>query len=245
MPDPSRFVLATPPEVGRAVYDFLLRPAAGADPGRVARPAVLQSAGQRVDEIALAQGLGAAPPPRDPAGWIERIDWASPLHRLAMLPREVLATLAWYLGLAGQHRALRRIVRREDLRALQANGVSADHLAFVYSLPVDAPAAASAASRPIARDMAPPAEPSIDPAAWPPRIARTGWALIAAVAASLPAALAWRLALKLPIEASPDDAGGACIVPADPLFEMVRAQVVSSWHPGFDPSLAALASAHG
>jgi hypothetical protein len=245
MPDLSRFVLATPPEVGRAVYDFLLRPAACADPDRMARPPVLQLACQRVDEIAFARGLGSAPPPIDPPGWTERIDWASPLHRLAMLPREVLKTLAWYLGLAGQHQALRRIVRRDDLRALQANGVSLDHLAFVYSLPVDATATASTASQPIVRDPPPPAESSIDPAAWPPRIARTGWALIAAAAASLPAALAWRLALKLPIDASPDDASAACIAPADPLFETVRAQVVSSWHPSFDPSLTALAAARG
>jgi hypothetical protein len=245
MPDPSRFVLSTPPEVGRAVYDFLLRPAGCADPGRIARPAALQPAGQRADEIALARGLGTAVPPSDPAGWIERIDWASPMHRLAMLPREVLATLAWYLGLAGQHWALRRIVRRDDLRALQASGVSADHLAFVYALPIDAAGTATAAPRPIARDAALSAEPSFDPAAWPSRIARTGWALIATVAVSLPAALAWRLVLKLPVEASPGEANAACITPGDPLFEAVRSQVVAAWQPRFDPSLAALAAARG
>ena len=245
MLEPVRFLLELPGASGRAVYDALLRPGALAHPDRLVCPAALAPTGAGVSELAHERGLGLPSRPADPSGWMAGIDWASPLHRLALLPREVLESLAWYLGLAGEHQSLRQIVLRDSLQALQANGVSGDHLAFVYGLPTDQVGAGSASVSSSGRAASATNDPFTEPAYLPARIIRTGWGLISADAASLPHPLSWRLTIKLPPEASPEAGRTASITPGDRLFEWVRAQVVTAWQPEFDARLAAFAATRG
>jgi len=232
-------LLQLPGEIGRLVIEFVLNPGAGADPRQVRLPAPLEQTSDAVRACSIERGLrGPAIGASDAEECLRQFQWTSPLHRLAILPRDVLETLAWYMGLAALRDRLRRVVTRDALRALHAVGVSAEHLSFVYQLP---DASDRLPARTLQADGLAAAMPA-DGLSGSQHIAQAGWAALASLHAVLPSAIASRFRLKCPPE--PDKASMVApdLTPEDPIFEWVRVRVVSAWRPDFDTCLAALAA---
>ncbi|MEN9775656.1 MAG: hypothetical protein RL322_2726 [Pseudomonadota bacterium] len=232
-------LLQLPREIARLVIEFVLNPGAGADPGRVRLPAPLEPGSDSVRACSIERGLlGPAIGGREAEDCLRQFQWQSPLHRLAVLPREVLESLAWHLGLATLRDRLRRVVTRDALRALHAEGVSAEHLSFVYQLPdVTDPSRGLASPT----ERLPAALPA-DPLNGTHPIAQAGWGVLGSLHALLPEAIALRFRLKCPPQLEQASAVAPGLMPQDPLFDWVRVRVVSAWRTDFDSSLAALAT---
>jgi len=234
-----RELLDLPIELSRLIHDFAFRPSLGAHPERLALPMPLDSTSDAVQVIAIERGLlGPAAGPVDAERCLGQIDCQSPLHRIALLPREILEALAWYMGLAAFRDRLRRIVMRDELRALHAQGLSSEHLDFVYQIP-DSPGRQGASTGAAAAVL------ELAPANWPQRIQAHGWSILSALRAVFPASIAARYQLKLPPEAPARAGDEHPLPPNDPRFEWVRERVVAAWRPDFDSSLSALASRSG
>jgi hypothetical protein len=235
--DRLRLILALPGPLGQLVHQFLFDPAADADPDRVATPGCLADGGGTLRAQALEAGLwGGGISPQEVDQCLAAFDWASPLHRLALVPRGVLEGLAWRLGLAVHREVLCRIVLRDELRAIQSEGVESDHLSFVYRLVAETDA-----------DRSQPTE--IDSVVvdardegWPSRIFSAGWASIAGAARSMPALISARFQLKLPRQIEETASAYSAQSLGNALFETIRSQVVAAWKADFDSSLAALAA---
>lgn len=250
----ARELLDLPAELGRLIHEFLFMPSLGGHPERVGLPEPFDRGGEEVRAIAIEQGLLGPPVgSRDAELCLGQIDWQSPLHRLALLPREILEALSWYLGLAACRDRLRRIVMRDELRALYAQGLSAEHLAFVYQLP-EQPRMSGLSSVPESAQSVP-----VLPD-WPQHIQAEGWSVLKAVQALLPDPIAARYELKLPPDrpsgvsasgraapagAEPGWGDSRPVAPGAPLFEWVRGRIVAAWRPDFDARLAALAERPG
>ena len=219
-------VLNLPQKIGQAVYTFLFAPGQSVHAERLALPEGLSKADASARAVALARD-GEIPQSLDTA-WHSQIDWRSLEHRTAVLPREALEVLAWYLGLAAYASALRQVVLREELLSLQSGGVAAEHLEFVYALP------ASETTQPIVK----PSVSRLTPEHASSDIWRAGWACLSSFAGQLPAALGARLMLKLPLQ----DAGDESPKLSFETFRHVRQLVVSSVVPEFDASLESLAA---
>jgi hypothetical protein len=244
-------LLGLPAELGRLIHEFLFRPGLGAHPERLALPSPFDQAGEVVQAVVIERGLlGPAAGSVDAEACLAQFDWQSPLHRIALLPRDILETLSWYLGLAACRDRLRRIVMRDELRALHARGLSAGHLAFVYQLPEQAGTRGLSDSRRIesggqssapghtgmdGRSSAPESMRSepVQPA-WPERILAEGWSILEAVRALLPDPIAVRYQLKLPPDRPSDASSPERVAPGD--FERVRrdAQEVAPGGPLFE-----------
>jgi len=234
-----RELLDLPIELSRLIHDFAFRPGLGAHPERIALPMPLNSANDSVQAVAIERGLlGPAAGPLDAERCLGQIDWQSPLHRIALLPREILEALAWYLGLAAFRDRLRRVVMRDELRTLHAQGLSAEHLAFVYQIPDDPGSkGGSTGAAAVLRESA--------TSTWPQRIQAQGWSILGELREVLPASIAARFQLKLPPEAPSVAGDEPPLAPNDPRFEWVRERVVAAWRPDFDSRLSALASRSG
>lgn len=234
----ARALLELPADLGRLIHEFVFRPVLGAHPERVALPSPLHDGSDAVQAIAIERGLlGPAAGRVDAQLCLGQIEWQSPLHRMALLPREVLEALAWYLGLAAFRDRLRRIVMRDEIRALHAEGLSAEHLAFVYQLPELAGERRSPEGRLGTESGAVTAN-------WPQQILGRGWGVLGAVRSRLPAPIAVRFQFKLPPGVPEPVDEGTSVLP-DPLFDWIRERVVNAWRPDFDARLAALAAPPG
>ncbi len=228
-------VLRLPRDVGQLVYAFLFAPLSQAHPERLPLPQSLADTGHAANVAAWGvlhpgdRSLAAGE-----TAWHGQIDWRSPIHRLAMLPRNIIEALSWYLGLAVLGDRLRRVVIRDELLALQAAGVSAQHLDFVYSLPAVAAVKSPAAA---------PLGSGVSPALSADLVWQAGWQALQSGTRSLPESLARRLSVKCPamFDAGPEGTAAAVIEPA--LFLYVRDSVVSSWNAGFDSALEAITPA--
>jgi hypothetical protein len=221
-----RLVLGLPRTIGLAVYEFLFVPAAQAHPQQLAVPEPLYGAGLATRAAAL-HNMGDTY--SADVEWHALIDWRSVGHRTAMLPREVLESLAWFAGLAFHAPILRRVVRREDLLELQSGGITSEHLQFVYGLS----AIPSTGTR--EPDSSTHTTEVATEAIW-----GSGWGLLHDIARALPAGMAERMQIKLPsLEQSVAPQGALPALDAA-LFDRVRRSVVEMWAPEFDASLDAM-----
>jgi hypothetical protein len=205
-----------PPPLAAAVLNFLTRPAQEADPQRLAGalppgwPLPLSAAAQRAVQQPWHLDTG-----RD----VELLDPAQPLHRLALLPRAALATLARQLALHDQAARLRRVVLRSERQAL-APHIEATDWAWLLSPAAGSPAQALA-------------EPALHE--LPHWLDTVGWALLEAAATLLPTGLAQRLQLKLrPAPAT----GPGLALPAELARQRVLARypgAAATWSPRWEP----------
>ncbi|MEK7346576.1 MAG: SctK family type III secretion system sorting platform protein [Pseudomonadota bacterium] len=213
-------------DAARCIFEFAYLPAQYADPERLVslKPALLDGVDAPVERVsrAIAQTLGLPD--------LDGLDTAQPLHRAALLPHDVIRELAWCLGLRSASAALRKLVLREDLNALEGH-LRPAHWSWVF--------------RPFERDMplAMATESALQQqvvAEWPPLIWRSGWDALVRICLGLPRSIGQRLWLKLPVQ-TPDVF--ALAMPAPDAAEMQSltlhvAQaydaVVQQWSPQWD-----------
>jgi hypothetical protein len=215
-----------PMDSARCIFEFAYLPSQYADPERLVslRPAALKGLDAPVERVsrALAQTLGLPD--------LEGLDTAQPLHRAALLPHDVVREVAWWLGLRSHSAALRKLVLREDLQALEGH-VSPEHWSWVFS------------SVEVPMSLALPTEwvlPEQAVAEWPPLIWRSGWDALLRICLGLPRSIGQRFWLKLPVQ-TPDVF--ALATPAPDANEMqaltlhltqAYAAVVQQWRPQWD-----------
>jgi len=177
----------------RHVFEFAHSPALYADPERIAavRPSALQNLETHPANLSAALALAFELPE------LKALDTFSPLHRAALLPREWLRELAWYLGLQSAHIHLRKLVLRQDLENL-ANDVQSKHWHWVFQ----------AHDVVLSRQLFTANELRDVPiAAWPARLLDRGWQLLHQLTRSLPVCVGRRMQLKLPLSLLGDDVG--------------------------------------
>ncbi len=177
----------------RHVFEFAHLPALYADPERIAevRPPALQNLKIHPANLSGALTLALQLPE------LKALDTFSPLHRAALLPRELLRELAWYLGLQSAHAHLRKLVLRQDLDNL-ADDVQPKHWRWVFQAhDVVLPSQLFTANE--LRDV-----PISD---WPGRLLDRGWQLLHQLSRSLPVCVGRRMHLKLPLSLPGYDVG--------------------------------------
>lgn len=177
----------------RHVFEFAHSPALYADPERIAavRPSALQNLETHPANLSAALALAFELPE------LKALDTFSPLHRAALLPREWLRELAWYLGLQSAHIHLRKLVLRQDLENL-ANDVQSKHWHWVFQ----------AHDVVLSRQLFTANELRDVPiAAWPARLLDRGWQLLHQLTRSLPVCVGRRMQLKLPLSLSAYEMG--------------------------------------
>ena len=203
-------------EVMRALYDFVHAPGLEADPARLRG---LLDDGAADTEAAFTQsvirerlGLGDA----------EAFDPADSAHRIALLPRDGLAFVAWRLGLACGASRFRRLIRRHDLADL-GDALSDQDWHFISNRMPGEDAASHHFAEVGAADL--------------PRVChQAGWCLLDRLCDTLPADIGKRLRLKLPPDAGAPAHGSLDLAPDR--FMQICALAAAQWDCDWDAAWA-------
>jgi len=213
-------------EAARCIFEFAYLPSQYTEPERLVslKPAMLAGVDAPAERVsrAIAQTLGLPD--------LDGLDTAQPLHRVALLPHDVIRDLAWWLGLRSASAALRKLVLREDLNALDGH-VRQAHWSWVFS-PFEGAMPSALATESALQQQA--------VAEWPQLIWRSGWDALVSICLGLPRSIGQRLWLKLPVQ-TPDVF--ALAMPAPDAAQMqsltqhvtqAYAAVVQQWSPQWD-----------
>jgi hypothetical protein len=220
-----------PLDAARCIFEFAYLPAHYTDPERLdsLKPAALEGLELPVASVSRALAKTVDLPDLD------GLDTAQTSHRVALLPHQALRELAWWLGLGCSSAALRKLVLREDLQALQDHVHSADW-DWVFSL--------SNASPPLTMSM----EATLQQRAvaeWPQQIWHSGWDALLRLCLGLPRSIGQRLWLKLPAHL-PDVFAFATQAPDETELQVLTQHVtqtytawVRQWDPQWDEQWSA------
>lgn len=220
---PTETLQDLPLDAARCIFEFAYLPAYYADPERLdsLKPAAL--AGLELPVASVSRALAKTVSLPD----LDGLDTAQTSHRVALLPHQALRELAWWLGLRCSSAALRKLVLRKDLQALQDHIHSA-HWDWVFS-PINA-------SPPLAMSMEATLQQRVV-AEWPSQIWHSGWDALLRLCLGLPRSIGQRLWLKLPAHLPNVYALAAPAPDATELQVLTRhvTQTYSAWVQQWDP----------
>lgn len=205
-------LLNWPQTVARQVHAALFLPAHDMHPSQFEQ--CIPSSLQGISPASLSQALRGKE-----QDWARVFDGRQRLHRLALLPRDVIERLCWNLGVVTYAVELRKIVLREDLEFLAQHGMDEAAWALVFQDPA------------FSTDAHVLAPNSLDQ--WPDLMRRTGEQGLAAIAKALPPSLRQRLLWKLPA-ASCEDASA----PNAALLTLAYEATVPRWSADWDDCLS-------
>lgn len=182
---PGASLQGLPLEAARCVFEFAYSPALYVDPERLLALTPVSLEGVQAPAAQLSQAIAQTVGLPD----LEGLDVAQPLHRVALLPRDLVHELAWWMGLRSASEALRKVILHADLQTL-APHLQRTHWSWVFrpsgvSLPVFE-VTDDAWSQPVSE--------------WPARIRRNGWEAMLALCLGLPRSIGQRLWLKFPVQ---------------------------------------------
>ena len=155
--------------------------------------------------------------------WPAELDGRRIEHRLALLPRSVIETVAWNLGLLACAASLRRRVLRSEVQLLAEHGLQDGDWALALSAPrTGAPQADLLADHPLQE--------------WPGRMGQLGQAMLADLCSQLGPVLGARLRCKLAVSAEPP----AKVRATAGLLELAYPAPVRAWSLHWDDCLMQL-----
>ncbi len=204
-------LLNWPQAVARQTHAALFLPTLDMHPSQFERciPPTLAP----LSAASLSQALRTA----QPDAWDSEFDGRQLSHRLALLPRHVLADVAWHLGLVLHAPTLRQVVLREELDLLDRQGLDGSAWTLVFKAPTGTATSTALRERPVAQ--------------WSDGLRLSGEQSLIALSQTLPPSLGQRLRWKLPAA----EASGQ--PPAADLLSAAYTACVPAWSTDWDACL--------